>query len=123
VIRAALGNMPVHACKSIADAGDVHCRPTGDADGLEQAQQELAAQIARILAGGSLPIALGGGHEIAYASFSGIAQHLQQLESRPRIGVINLDAHFDLRMADRASSGTPFRQIAEDCAQRGWDFR
>jgi formiminoglutamase len=123
VIRAALGNMPVHACKSIADAGDVHCRPVGDADGLEQAQQELAAQIARILANGSLPIALGGGHEIAYASFSGIAQHLQQLESRPRIGVINLDAHFDLRMADRASSGTPFRQIAEDCAQRGWDFR
>lgn len=122
VIRAALGNMPVHACNSIADAGDVHCRPAGDADGLEQAQQELAAQIARILAGGSLPIALGGGHEIAYASFSGIAQHLQQLESRPRIGVINLDAHFDLRMADRASSGTPFRQIAEDCAQRGWDF-
>ncbi|MGH8809557.1 MAG: formimidoylglutamase, partial [Noviherbaspirillum sp.] len=30
--------------------------------------------------------------------------------------------HFDLRMADRASSGTPFRQIAEDCEARGWPF-
>ncbi|WP_329956559.1 arginase family protein [Collimonas humicola] len=36
---------------------------------------------------------------------------------------INLDAHFDLRLSDRASSGTPFRQVAEDCAVRGWPFR
>jgi formiminoglutamase len=121
-IRTALGNMPVHGCRSIADAGDVSCEPAEGGDGLEEAQQELAAQLACILAGGSLPIALGGGHEIAYASFSGIARHLEQQENKPRIGVINLDAHFDLRMADRASSGTPFRQIAEDCAQRGWDF-
>jgi formiminoglutamase len=121
-IRTALGNMPVHACTSIADAGDVSCQPANDGDGLEEAQQELAAQLAWILAGGSLPIALGGGHEIAYSSFSGLARHLEQQESKPRIGVINLDAHFDLRMADRASSGTPFRQIAEDCARRGWDF-
>lgn len=121
-IRAALGNMPVHACKEIADAGDVTCQPTADSDGLEDAQQELAAQLARILAAGSLPIALGGGHEIAVGSFSGLARHLALQESKPRIGIINLDAHFDLRRADRGTSGTPFLQIAEDCARRGWNF-
>jgi formiminoglutamase len=36
--------------------------------------------------------------------------------------IINLDAYLDLCMADRASSGTPFRQIAEDCVRRGWPF-
>jgi formiminoglutamase len=122
VIRTALSNMPVQACNTIADAGDVSCQPTENADGLEEAQQELAARIACILAGGSLVIALGGGHEIAYASFSGLARHLEKKESNPRIGVINLDAHFDLRMAERSNSGTPFLQIAEDCARRGWGF-
>lgn len=121
-LRSALGNMPVHACTSIADAGDIVCQPTAESDGLEQAQQALAQTVADILGTGKLPIALGGGHEIAWASFSGLAQHLAQREQAPRIGVINLDAHFDLRMAERASSGTPFRQIAEDCATRGWPF-
>ena len=39
------------------------------------------------------------------------------------MGIVNLDAHLDLRLADRASSGTPFQQIAEDCTRRGWPFR
>lgn len=121
-LRSVLGNMPVHVCTSIADAGDIVCEPTADGDGLEQAQQALANTVAGILGTGKLPVALGGGHEIAWASFSGLAQHLAQREQAPRIGIINLDAHFDLRMADRASSGTPFRQIAEDCQARGWPF-
>jgi formiminoglutamase len=40
----------------------------------------------------------------------------------PRLGILNLDAHFDLREAERPSSGTPFRQIARDAAARGEDF-
>lgn len=31
------------------------------------------------------------------------------------MGIINLDAHLDLRIAERASSGTPFRQLALEC--------
>jgi formiminoglutamase len=41
----------------------------------------------------------------------------------PRVGVLNVDAHLDLRAAPWSTSGTPFRQIAEDCAARGWTFR
>lgn len=118
-IRSMLGNMPVHRCTSIADAGNVACVD----DQLEDAQQELSTHVAALLQRGLLPIAMGGGHEIAFGSFGGLARHLAEQEKTPRIGVINLDAHFDLRMADRASSGTPFRQIAEDCAARGWPFK
>jgi formiminoglutamase len=121
-LRAMLSNIPVRRCTSIADAGDVTCVASGEDDGLERAQQELSIAIAGLLARGLLPIAMGGGHEIAFASFGGLARYLAAQEERPRIGVINLDAHFDLRMAERASSGTPFRQIAEDCADRGWPF-
>lgn len=121
-LRGVLGNTPVHRCRSIADAGDVVCTANGDDDGLESAQDELAGVVAGALARGKLPVGMGGGHEIAFGSFSGLARHLAKQEPAPRIGVINLDAHFDLRMADRASSGTPFRQIAEDCQARGWPF-
>lgn len=121
-LRAMLANMPVRRCKSIADAGDIACEPAGGNDGLEQAQEALSAVVADVLASGMLPIALGGGHEIAFGSFGGLARHLAPREKKPRIGIINLDAHFDLRMDERATSGTPFRQIAEDCQARGWDF-
>ncbi|MDN0073708.1 formimidoylglutamase [Crenobacter sp. SG2303] len=118
-LRALLGNTPVRHVQKLWDAGDVRC----DGDALEPAQAELSERLADLLGRGTFPITLGGGHEIAYGSFGGLARHLAaQGGSAPRIGVVNFDAHFDLRLAERASSGTPFRQIAEDCAERGWPF-
>ena len=131
-IRAMLGNLPVRRCAALVDAGDIVSPPpavTGSHDAqddrLELVQAELAVAIAELLGRGLFPVALGGGHEIAYGSFGGLARHLAQTSAdstAPRVGVVNLDAHFDLRLAERASSGTPFRQIAEDCAARGWPF-
>ena len=62
-----------------------------------------------------LTVVLGGGHETAYGSHLGLGP-------RPRLGVLNLDAHFDLREAERPTSGTPFRQIAADRHEAGVDF-
>jgi formiminoglutamase len=121
-MRAMLGNMPVHRARSIIDAGDVLCMAESHGDGLESAQATLSATLEELLSFGLQPIVLGGGHEMAFGSFGGLARHLAHEKTAPRIGIVNLDAHFDLRMADRASSGTPFRQIAEDCAARGWPF-
>lgn len=118
-IRAALANLPVHECRRLADGGDVVCV----GDDLETAQSELTDELARQLDRGFFPIVLGGGHEMAYASFSGLAVHLEGKRGAPCIGVINFDAHFDLRRAERANSGTPFLQIAESCEKRGWPFR
>lgn len=62
---------------------------------------------------------------MAYGSWLGLAQHLADNgEKAPRIGIINFDAHFDLRDPSHVrSSGTPFTQIADECAKRGWPFR
>ncbi|MBB3232951.1 formimidoylglutamase [Halomonas stenophila] len=119
-IRRALAPLAWHRDGPAYDAGDVRCQ--GDA--LEAAQEALAERLAPLLDAGHLPIVLGGGHEVAYASWSGLARHIEPRERAPRIGIINFDAHFDLRdPAQVRSSGTPFAQIAERCQARGWPFR
>jgi formiminoglutamase len=118
-IRHMLRNMPVHECDRLADAGDIACA----GDELEAAQIELSKCVAGQLAAGRFPIVLGGGHEMAFGSFVGLATHLATKQNAARIGVVNFDAHFDLRHAERGNSGTPFLQIAHDCEARGWPFR
>lgn len=118
-LRQMLAGLPAPSVP-IYDAGNVVCED----DDLEDAQAEQAGCLAALLGHGLLPITLGGGHEVALGSFRGLAQHLKRRapDGATRIGIINLDAHLDLRMAPRGSSGTPFRQIAEDCQEQGWDF-
>lgn len=122
-IRAALANVAWHRVRPVYDAGDVVCADGG----LEAAQQRLAACVADLLAAGHQPIVLGGGHELAFASWQGIAAHLAARSASstpPRLGIINFDAHFDLRDATHgATSGTPFAQIADGSDARGWPFR
>ncbi|WP_374356054.1 formimidoylglutamase [Chitinimonas sp.] len=117
-IRKALANLAWHHEGHIYDAGDVTC----EGDALEAAQSELGRQVAHLLGEGHLPLVLGGGHEIAYGSFLGLAHHAERQADKPTIGIINLDAHFDLRGGRQGSSGTPFRQIAEACAANGAPF-
>ncbi|MDY7573839.1 formimidoylglutamase [Actimicrobium sp. CCI2.3] len=121
-MRAVLGNIPLLDGIPVVDGGDIRCTWKANDDGLETAQQELAQAVAGLLAKQHRPIVLGGGHEMAVGSFGGLAQHLATGDSVPRIGILNLDTHFNLRSTTRATSGTPFRQIADDCHQRGWDF-
>lgn len=114
-MRAALANLPVLGEPALFDAGDVGC----DDDDLEAAQRRLAARVARSLEQGCLPLVLGGGHEVAWGTYQGIAA------ARPageRLLIVNLDAHFDLRRAERGNSGTPFMQIHDHRAARGQAF-
>ena len=114
----------------LGDAGDIHCHDHDDfaANTLEQAQVKYANTVSKIIEQGGLPIGLGGGHAIAYGSFLGLWQALQQIDAtkntdlQPRIGIINLDAHLDIRQSDVATSGTPFRQIAEHLTEQGQPF-
>lgn len=105
----------------LGDAGDIHCHDNDDfaERSLEQAQLTYADKVSHIIQQGGLPVGLGGGHAIAYGSFLGLWQALQQPDATSnndaplRIGIINFDAHLDIRQSDVATSGTPFRQIAE----------
>jgi formiminoglutamase len=119
-LRRALAGLALHTERVLLDGGDVGC--SGDA--LEAAQAAYAARVRAALDGGAFVLALGGGHEIAWASFQGVAAHLDAATTGRRIGLLNFDAHFDLRSPARgASSGTPFRQVAAWCAAQDLPFR
>lgn len=118
-IRSALANLAYFQSASAYDAGDVLC----DNQNLEQAQTTLAKHVSNILQHSGFPIILGGGHEMAWGSFLGLANYLNNIDPQRRIGIINFDAHFDLRNPQpQPSSGTPFRQISEWCDDRHKPF-
>ena len=117
-IRRALANVPAHGLSALADAGDVTC----DDGDLERAQTALAECVCELLDAGARPVLLGGGHEVAFGAHQGLRQHWQKQGGGGRLAVVNFDAHFDLRTSRPGNSGTPFDQIAEDCAAHGIDL-
>jgi formiminoglutamase len=123
-LRRALANLAWHGGDDarLYDAGDVHC--SGDA--LEEAQSGYADRLASLLRDGHFAIGLGGGHEIAWAAYQGIERALRDDPRLERLGILNFDAHLDLRRPEtdgRSTSGTPFLQIAAARAARGLEFR
>lgn len=140
LIRSAFAKLPVIAELQnrfddklqtlLGDAGDIHCDDNDNfvENLLEQAQQSYADIVCQVIQQGSLPIGLGGGHAIAYGSFLGLWQALQQVSksdkqtAMPTIGIINFDAHLDIRQSDMATSGTPFRQIAKHLSEQNQLF-
>jgi len=98
------------------DAGDILCPD----DRLEEAQERLGRAVAELLQYNGFPLILGGGHETAFGSYRGLREALGR--NHP-IGIINIDAHFDLRQPQRgASSGTPFWQISRRCQETNTPF-
>ncbi len=116
-LRRALSNVAAQDPGPVDDLGDISC----EGDALETAQDAYAAAAAAALSAGSLVIGLGGGHEIAWGSYLALSHLLEYSGSRDPVGVINFDAHFDLRGDPVANSGTPFRQILEHGRARGRD--
>lgn len=113
-IRQALGPLAFHLDRDVFDAGDVVVE-----DGSLEAGQERAGRvISELLDAGNLTVLLGGGHETAFASYLGVAGS-EAVRSSKRLGVLNLDAHFDLRDEPVPSSGTPFLQMARAEAAAG----
>lgn len=92
--------------KNIIDVGNVTCKDNN----LEKAQGNLGKKVTKLLNLNYTPLILGGGHETLYGHYMGVKN---ALEKDKKIGIINLDAHFDLRSDKIPSSGTMFRQILE----------
>lgn len=118
-IRAALANQAWHLPVPCYDAGNLRCSEPE----LEELQQEQADWVARLLDLGHFPLLLGGGHEMALGSNLGLREHLQRRAELGVVGIVNFDAHFDLRGSDRGTSGTPFLQIAQSCLKEARPFR
>jgi formiminoglutamase len=112
-LRRMASTLPAWPGLQIADGRDVRCDNTD----LESAQARQAERVAAAIERGALPIGIGGGHEIAYATYRGILQSkVPSGRKIERLGILNFDAHFDLRRDQRATSGTPFLQALVDAA-------
>ncbi|MBB4824959.1 formiminoglutamase [Sporosarcina luteola] len=108
-LRAELAKLPwrMDEGKSLLDLGTVIC----EEDRLEMAQSNLGDTVADALSNNLIPIVLGGGHETAYGHYLGVRKFIG---SEATLGIINIDAHFDLRSyEEQPSSGTMFKQILE----------
>lgn len=105
--RKALANLAAHDLPAIHDLGNITCKD----EKLEATQEQFSNAVSEALQAKQKLIAIGGGHDIAYGHFGGIRKALGK---EAKIGIINFDAHFDLReVSEQPSSGTPFWQIAQ----------
>lgn len=104
----------------IYDAGNII--PIGK--NLEDAQKNLSIAIEKILDLNLFPIVLGGGHAVSLGHFHGINNYLLNHNPNSSLGIINFDAHFDIRpYTNGGTSGTMFRQIADYCLSNSLDYK
>ncbi|QLB21216.1 formimidoylglutamase [Vespertiliibacter pulmonis] len=135
IIKSALAKLPISLRLQklysgkldtlIGDAGEIICLDNDHIVSglLEDAQHRYSEKVASLIKQEKFVIGLGGGHEIAWGSFLGLYQGLTVFKKHEqRIGIINIDAHLDLRQSPDATSGTPFRQIAEYLGARLQSF-
>lgn len=115
-LRAALSPLALHIEVPLTDVGTV----VVEGEDLESGQEELGSRLAALLDTYRFAVVLGGGHETAWASYLGRTRSERLRDAT--VGVINLDAHFDLRHADQPTSGTPFLQMAQADAEAGRAF-
>ncbi|WP_111670104.1 formimidoylglutamase [Algoriphagus litoralis] len=112
VIRKMLGSVALHLPENLPvyDYGDVF---TLDQD-MESAHELISKTSYELLETEHLPVILGGGHDVAYAHGKGVMKYVK--EKGEKLGIINLDAHFDLRLPSKGKghSGSPFYQLAEE---------
>jgi len=114
-IKTQLAKLPCSNDKLYVDLGTIVC----EEDELESAQTQFANIIYFCHQQGHQTIAFGGGHEIAWAHYQGLAAYYG------KVGIINFDAHFDLRGWQKnqpGTSGTPFSQIAAYCKENSLPF-
>lgn len=102
--RLTLGPQHELARLAIWDAGDIRPGVTN-----AETHDDLAAVVEAVCRRGALPIVIGGGHDNTYGGITGAA-------AVGPIGVINIDAHLDLRPNEpdgQIGSGTPFRRLLD----------
>lgn len=117
-IRKALARMPNHLpdnCQ-LFDFGNILCEDRN----MEASQEGLSKQISRLMHDDVFCAVVGGGHDLAYGHYRGIRE---SLGPEAKLGIINFDAHFDLRSnKDGSNSGTPFYQIGIESKDQDQPF-
>lgn len=115
-IRKSLANLPYnpHQQKELIDFGNILLEDHN----LEKARSEQIEFITQLLTNNYFPIILGGGHETALGNYLALSRQ------EKRIGILNIDAHFDLRIpVEQSTSGTPFFEMAQFCQENNREFQ
>ncbi len=111
-IRKMMASMAFHLPSNleILDYGDVVTLNQN----MEASHDLIMDTVSGLLKNNQFPVLLGGGHDLAFAHAKGILNHLKT--KHEMLGIINLDAHFDLRplTSGMGHSGSPFFQLAKD---------
>ncbi|XP_065667727.1 formimidoylglutamase [Hydra vulgaris] len=98
------------------DLSNIHFEDRGDiqiSDSLENNHEILASEVSSLLNDGFIVIVVGGGNDQSYPNAKGLMSSMKS----GNIGVVNIDAHLDVRPlinGSLAHSGSPFRQLLED---------
>ncbi len=91
---------------------------------LETGHAELGKAVHHILETKNTPFVIGGGHETAFGHFLGISSFLKQHNPKAKLGILNIDAHFDLRPHNGIPhSGSPFLQAHEHAEHIDLDLK
>lgn len=115
VIRKSCANLPFNENKQlpISDFGNV----VFEGNDLETGRKIQVQSVSELIQKNYFPIILGGGHETALGNFLALSQTFDE------IGIINIDAHYDLRIpVEGSTSGTPFFEMAHFCRTNGREF-
>lgn len=115
VVRESLAGVKTHhfeagPVSSVGDLGDVAVLAAGDGgqtDGVAAVQSAVADVTERVHATDALPVFLGGDNSLTFPN-------VRPLLEVGSVGVVNLDAHLDVReVRGEPTSGTPYRQLFE----------
>lgn len=111
-IRKMMGPMAFHLPEDVGiyDFGDI----ITEGEDLESSHSLISKTVTELLQKRYFPVLLGGGHDLAFAHGRGIMEYL--IPKSEKLGIINLDAHFDLRELNsgKGHSGSPFFQLANE---------
>lgn len=110
-IRKVMGQMAYHLPDSIRvfDLGNF----STEDNQMEVTHELIYTAVKKLFSQKTFPVILGGGHDLAYPHGRAAIEYC--LEKGEKLGIINLDAHFDLRPLSegRGHSGSPFFQLGE----------
>jgi formiminoglutamase len=97
----------MQAC-SLIDAGDIHMHATD----IKESYHRIEETVMSIMENNKdcIPLFIGGDHSISFSALKGLAS-----AKEGKIGVIQFDAHHDLRNTEDGgpTNGTPFRRLIE----------
>jgi arginase family enzyme len=87
-------------------------------ENVRKTHAQVTLAVRKILESRAIPIVVGGGHDISFASGKALCAHYK------KIGQINIDAHYDVRpvVNGKITSGTPFFRLLESGILKGQNF-